>query len=412
MKNPSATDANKLLTLALRARVPAIHIKTDELLHVKEILEFLNGGPVLMQSNLNEMVETTKAGAVYVTASDDMSPKMYLALKKAKATCVWVNSKVHPLHLSAGVMVAPREMVFSELLLATTEAEALMPAVGGLTLKDVFEMTRVTMKRDLTLTAPGLNKTRQSYPNKLKGLSQIDTEYDYYDAPDTLSQIVDGSMKFFHAESPLCTLAPRGMLLGGPPGTGKTMAAKYLANKLGVPLYRLDVSGLKGKYVGDSEGALAAALAQLDQCSPCVVLVDEVEKLFRKGSGDNDAGVTLGLLGSMLWWLQEHTSKVLTVMTTNDAKALPPELHREGRISYTLTFNGLETAEHVTNFCISVLNVFDAKFDLSNEERKAILAAIEDKAMHMLAEGPLPHAKATQIVTDAVTSALVTRHSN
>ena len=132
------------------------------------------------------------------------------------------------------------------------------------------------------------------------------------------------------------------------------MGAKYIAQTLGVPLYHLDISGLKNKYVGASEDNLQAALAQIDQVEPCVVLIDEVEKIF---AAQNDTGVTSSLLSTMLWWLQEHPTRVFTVMTTNNKNSIPPELYREGRIDDVMLFQGLETKTQALEFA---KHVFEA----------------------------------------------------
>lgn len=124
--------------------------------------------------------------------------------------------------------------------------------------------------------------------------------------------------------------------------TGKTLGAKYIANQLEVPLFRLDLGGMLGKYVGESEGNLNFALSQIDQAEPAVLLIDEVEKLF---TGDNDSGVTTRLLSTLLWWLQEHDSRVLTLFTTNEITKLPDELYRPGRVDRIISFTGLAEKE-------------------------------------------------------------------
>lgn len=121
--------------------------------------------------------------------------------------------------------------------------------------------------------------------------------------------------------------------------TGKSAAAKAIASAMGIPLYRLDVGAMKDKYVGNSEANLLSALAQVDQVEPCVVLFDEVEKVFQS---QNDSGVTTSMLSQLLWWLQEHKSKVFSVMTTNDRTKIPPELYREGRVDQVMVFLGVE----------------------------------------------------------------------
>jgi SpoVK/Ycf46/Vps4 family AAA+-type ATPase len=152
-------------------------------------------------------------------------------------------------------------------------------------------------------------------------------------------------------------LVPRGLLFDGPPGTGKTMAAKYLAYELAVPLYRLDVSGVKGKYVGESESSFSEALRRIESSAPCVVLLDEVEKLF---AGNDTSGVTQGILASLLWWLQEHGSRVLTVMTTNKVSTVPAELYRPGRIDEVYKFSLLESTE-AQKLAKFILKTYDVK---------------------------------------------------
>lgn len=421
MTSPTTTkppEANQFLYFALKARIPTVHVKTDEILHVREILEFIAGKAVVqLKGGLEQMmveIQSASPGTVYITNDETLKPTHYMALKGGKCTCVFINNKVHPLHLISGQMVAPTELIRKELEdLRTSQCaplEDLLPAIGGLTLKDVYESSRITLERDKKLTPNGLSKTRQVYPQKLKGISQIATAFDFYDVPPLLKAFVAGSLQFFHADAPMNQLAPRGLLMDGPPGTGKTMGAKFLADHLGVPLYRLDIAGIKGKYVGESEGALQAALAQLDQAAPCVCLIDEVEKFFQQGAQNGDSGVTSGLLGQLLWWLQEHSSRVLTVMTTNSAKTIPPELHREGRVDQTLVFNGLPTLESVLAFGTKVLESLEKKFaPLTNEERAGLVSKVNAKLGDASKEGAVPQVKVNQMVTDAYKAVLSAR---
>ncbi len=123
------------------------------------------------------------------------------------------------------------------------------PSFGGLTLKDVGEVAKMTMTRDEDISQRGVNETRRGYKN-LKGIQQVDTNLVYYQQPSYLTEWLETNTKFFL--NPLHpSLVPRGILMDGPPGTGKTMAAKAIAQEFGIPLYRLDISGMKGKYVGE-----------------------------------------------------------------------------------------------------------------------------------------------------------------
>jgi hypothetical protein len=123
---------------------------------------------------------------------------------------------------------------------------------------------------------------------------------------------------------------PRGMLLTGIPGCGKSLIAKALANSWDRPLVLLDPSRLYGKYVGESEQRMQSALETVGAMAPAVLWIDEVEKGFAVG-GDGDGGVSRRLLGTFLRWLQERPEGVYVVATANDVAALPPELLRKGR---------------------------------------------------------------------------------
>ncbi len=123
---------------------------------------------------------------------------------------------------------------------------------------------------------------------------------------------------------------PRGVLLVGVQGAGKSLAAKAVAGLWGLPLLRLDVAGLYNKYIGETEKNLRDALQLADALEPCVLWIDEIEKgLAADGS---DQGVSRRLLGTLLTWMAERSSRVFLVATSNDVTQLPPELIRKGRI--------------------------------------------------------------------------------
>lgn len=141
---------------------------------------------------------------------------------------------------------------------------------------------------------------------------------------------------------------PKGILIVGMPGCGKSMIAKATANKFGVSLLRLDVSRLMGKYVGESEANLRLALSTAEAAHPCVLWIDEIEKAFAGGNnpgGDEDM-LVLRMMGHFLTWMQERKSPVYIVATANGV--LRPEFMRKGRFDevYFVDFpNELEAAE-------------------------------------------------------------------
>ena len=124
---------------------------------------------------------------------------------------------------------------------------------------------------------------------------------------------------------------PKGLLIAGVPGCGKSLSAKAAGKLFDVPLLRLDMGRLMGKYVGESEENMRKAIRLAEAISPCVLWVDELEKAFA-GIGSGSGGdVTTRLFGAFLTWMQEKTSAAFVVATANDITKLPPELLRKGR---------------------------------------------------------------------------------
>lgn len=124
---------------------------------------------------------------------------------------------------------------------------------------------------------------------------------------------------------------PKGMLLLGVQGAGKSLAAKAVAGSWHVPLMRLDFGNLYSKWLGESEHNLKEALRQAEAMAPCVLWIDEIEKSVANEMGDADGGVSRRILGSLLTWMNERHAKVFLVATANDVSRLPPELLRKGR---------------------------------------------------------------------------------
>jgi SpoVK/Ycf46/Vps4 family AAA+-type ATPase len=125
---------------------------------------------------------------------------------------------------------------------------------------------------------------------------------------------------------------PRGILLLGVQGCGKSLAARAVAGTWGVPLLRLDFAALYDKYVGETERNLRESLRSAEAMAPCVLWVDEIEKGLATGGGDGDAGTSRRVLGSLLTWMAENDRSVFVVATANDVRLLPPELVRKGRL--------------------------------------------------------------------------------
>ena len=140
--------------------------------------------------------------------------------------------------------------------------------------------------------------------------------------------------------------APKGVLITGVQGCGKSLASKAIAGQWGYELARLDAGALFDKYIGESERKLHRALEQAQQLAPLVLWIDEIEKAFASAgaSGDADAGLSQRLLATLLTWMQDREGGVFLAATSNNISALPPEMLRKGRFD-EIFFVDLPSAE-------------------------------------------------------------------
>jgi AAA+ superfamily predicted ATPase len=147
---------------------------------------------------------------------------------------------------------------------------------------------------------------------------------------------------------------PKGVLVVGPPGSGKSVFAKAAAGVLGVPLIKFDIGKVFGKFVGDSESNMRKALTLVEAMAPCALLVDEIDKGFGGVGGSNDGGTTMRVFGTFLTWMQERQqtqSPIFVIATANNVTGLPPELLRKGRFDeiFAVTFPGLQERAQIIN---------------------------------------------------------------
>lgn len=139
-------------------------------------------------------------------------------------------------------------------------------------------------------------------------------------------------------------LLPKGLLLLGVPGSGKSQAARCLATATNRRLFQMDVGSLMSKYVGDSDKNMREALEIVDAMSPCVLFIDEVEKALAGVGDGGDSGVSTRMFGQLLTWLNDHQTDVFTICTSNDISKLPPEFSRAERFDGIFFFD-IPTAE-------------------------------------------------------------------
>lgn len=147
---------------------------------------------------------------------------------------------------------------------------------------------------------------------------------------------------------------PKGVMIVGVPGTGKSLAARVFGTALGVPTVRLDMGSMFNSLIGESERRIRDALRLAEAVAPCVLWIDEVDKGLAGagGTGNGDSGVGKKVFGTLLTWMQEHKRPVFVVMTANSVEALPPELLRKGRLDEIFTVDLPTPAEREEIFAI------------------------------------------------------------
>lgn len=196
-----------------------------------------------------------------------------------------------------------------------------------------------------------LSKRKASLYGNVAGITAVDVaEHINVAGLENLKEWLNKKESVFFAPNEILSahalVAPKGVLLGGIPGCGKSLSAKMIASTWKLPLYRFDIDGIFDKYVGESERNMRNALEYIDNISPCILWVDEIEKTFISSENTNE--VSRRLLGQFLYWLQESKSRVFLVATANNVDILPPELFRKGRVS-ELFFMDLPNKEERKN---------------------------------------------------------------
>ena len=167
---------------------------------------------------------------------------------------------------------------------------------------------------------------------------------------------------------------PKGILLVGVPGCGKSLSAKMIANEWKLPLFKFNLDTIYDKWMGESERKMNEALHFIDNISPCVLWIDEIEKALAVSDGSNDTGKRI--ISQFLFWLQESSARVFLVATANNISLLPPELFRKGRFS-EIFFIDLPNEEERKSAILYYLNK-SLHFDISNEQLNQMIEVSKD----------------------------------
>ncbi|MCP9440501.1 MAG: AAA family ATPase [Nitrospira sp.] len=221
----------------------------------------------------------------------------------------------------------------------TDEHETVLRALRGLTLHQARQIVTQCLVENGCLSASAVQAIIKRKIQLIKDGGLLE----YYPLEDNQFELggfanlkawLDRTQMGFTDEAKALNLPPpRGIMLVGVPGCGKSLAAKAVARSWQLPLLKLDAGRLFDKFVGESEKNFRRAIEMAESLSPIVLWIDEIEKAMAGGRGDGeaDAGLSRRLFGAFLTWLQEKKQEVFVIATANDLSSLPPELLRKGR---------------------------------------------------------------------------------
>ena len=219
------------------------------------------------------------------------------------------------------------------------DSDAILRALQGLTLHQARQVIAQCLVERGTLCAEDVHTILKRKVQAIKEGGLLE----YYPLEDNrfelggftnLKSWLERAKVGFSAEARSLNLTPpRGIMLVGVPGCGKSLAAKAIAREWQLPLLKLDAGRLFDKFIGESEKNFRSAIEMAESLSPIVLWIDELEKAMAAGggSGEADAGLSRRLFGAFLTWLQEKKQEVFVIATANDLSSLPPELLRKGR---------------------------------------------------------------------------------
>jgi SpoVK/Ycf46/Vps4 family AAA+-type ATPase len=308
----------------------------DGIFHMKDLHRFLGEPPVVRR--LLELAPDFERDRRSIVIS---APHVTLPaeLEKRSAFVRFALPSVEELRATVTRVVADlRRDHRIKVELEPGEIEQLVERLRGMTIFEAERALTRAILRDLALTRDDLT----AIVEMKRELLAKDGLLDYLPADTSLAAVggfanlkawLAKRRRAFTPEAKAFGIAaPKGLLLCGVQGCGKTLAAKAVAQDWGLPLLKLEPGRLYDKFIGESEKNLDKVLALAEGMAPCVLMIDEIEKGFASASSsESDAGLSRRLFGRLLGWLQDRRAPVFVVATSNRIADLPPELIRKGR---------------------------------------------------------------------------------
>ena len=253
--------------------------------------------------------------------------------------------------------------------------EILVNNLTGLTAADVRRLARKAIFDDGAIAdsdIPNVMKAKYDLLNK-DGILHFEYETEKFSdigGFNNLKQWLEKREMAFSNDSSVLD-RPKGVLLLGVQGCGKSLAAKAVAGVWGLPLLRFDLGAMYNKFHGETERNLRETLQSSEMMAPCVLWIDEIEKAL--SSSDSDNGTSKRVLGSLLTWMAENEHKVFIVATANDIEALPPELVRKGRLDeiFFVDLPDMKTRMKIFEIHLRKRDEDPVHFDIAQMAKKA-----------------------------------------
>jgi hypothetical protein len=340
---------------AITARMPVVSVTSTDPIHVNTLIVNEMKGISLTSGVLKELPgpKSTMRVHLFFNTTGEQSIS---ALQSNALDCNRTYVIINPAYADDNDAILrveepyPSSVVLKKLLsgMGTWPKNFPWTVFQGMTISEALNVAQAYQNlpnNPLKSHVENVLSLRADLAPAIRGLTQIPVEANVRYYPPTRLEEWLAPNAYWFKQTAMPFLRPRGLMLDGVAGTGKTGAAKYIAHMWEVPLFRLDLNLLLDKYVGESERALQGALTGVEQFQPCIFLIDEAEKLF--GSGE-DSGVSKRLLAKLLYWLQEHSSSVFTISTSNALVKIPPEFYRPGRFDKVLTLEPLDLTQAKT----------------------------------------------------------------
>jgi hypothetical protein len=321
----SATDAGSGDPLAaLRSVAAMADPNGTSLLLLHNFHKFL-GSPEAIQTMFAQLV----AGKQQRTFIVVLAPVVQIPIELEKVFVVIE----HALPVREQLLVIARELTSEQPndLPTGDDLDRVLDAAAGLTRYEAEGAFALSLARHNAIRPEAIweLKAQTLRKNNLLTLHRGGERFDSLGGLANLKSFCRGVL------TPGKSVRPRGVLLLGVPGTGKSAFAKALGNETGRPTLMLDIGALMGSLVGETERNVRQALRIADAMSPCILFVDELEKGLSGVGGNGDSGVSTRMFGTLLTWMSDRTSDVFVIATSNDVSKLPPELTRAERLDAT-----------------------------------------------------------------------------